>query len=417
MKTYYGWHIVAISVLALSLAIGGSIQAFGLFVLPVSQEFHLTRAQVNTGAILFNVGMAVVGPVLGRILDRHSAKRMMMISAVLFGVSMVALGVSQNVWLSAAIIAVPLAAAAVGCGTVTSPTLVARWFTAYRGRAMAIAMMGVSLGPVVVVPLISLLIEAVGWRQSLVIAGACIGGILFLLALLVRERPGPHDVEVRSGGASGDEAAHEAGDGTPLLSMGELLRLPQFWTISLSVALAFGIMQVVIVSLVPYGQGEGLPLTQAASLISMYGGSALVGSLLLAWMGDRFDRLALLVVLMVLFALAGTSLLLATSYPLMLACTGAFGVIGGMITPAFLALLADRFGAASFGTANGTASFLSTIISAGCIRAAGEMFDRTGDYELTFLSIGAIGLLAAVMMLATNPLSRSPIRKETSISA
>ena len=85
MKTYYGWTIVAISVLTLSLAIGASIQAFGLFVLPVSAEFHLSRAQVNTGAILFNVGMAVSGPVLGRILDTHSARLTMIASALLFG--------------------------------------------------------------------------------------------------------------------------------------------------------------------------------------------------------------------------------------------------------------------------------------------------------------------------------------------
>jgi MFS family permease len=232
--------------------------------------------------------------------------------------------------------------------------------------------------------------------------------VLSLLALFVRERPGPGDVEVRGGGVGEGLSLGDADDGVPLLGIGQLLRLPEFWTISMSVALAFGILQVVIVSLVPYGQGMGLSLTQGASLMSMYGVCAILGALLLAWLSDRFDRLWLLVALIALFALAGTSLLLAGSYPSLLACTGAFGLLGGMITPAFLALLADRFGAASFGTANGTASFLSTIVSAGCIRAAGEMFDRTGSYQLTFLSMGVIGLLAALIMLATNRLSRSP---------
>jgi len=407
MKAYYGWYIVAISVLTLSLAIGASIQAFGLFVLPVSAELHLTRAEVNTGAILFNVGMAVAGPVLGRLLDRHSARLMMIVGALLFGTSMIVLGISDSVWLSAAVIGVPLAVAAVGCGTVTSPTLVARWFTVHRGRAMAIAMIGVSLGPVIVVPLIGLLIEALGWRRSLMVVGILVGAVLSLLALFVRERPGPGDVEVQGGVGEGVSLG-DAGDGAPLLGIGQLLRLPEFWTISMSVALAFGILQVVIVSLVPYGQGLGLSLTQGASLMSMYGVCAILGALLLAWLCDRFDRLRLLVALIALFALAGTSLLLAGSYPSLLACTGAFGLLGGMITPAFLALLADRFGAASFGTANGTASFLSTIVSAGCIRAAGEMFDRTGSYQLTFLSMGVIGLLAALIMLVTNRLSRSP---------
>jgi predicted MFS family arabinose efflux permease len=303
------------------------------------------------------------------------------------------------------VIGEPLAIAAVVSGTVTSPTLVARWFTVHRGRAMAIAMIGVSLGPVIVVPLIGLLIGAIGWRRSLMVVGLFVGAVL-LLALLVRERPGPGDVEVQGGSGAEAAGAADAGDGLPLLGIGQLLRLPQFWTISMSVALAFGILQVVIVSLVPYGQGLGLSLSQGASLMSMYGVSAIAGALLLAWLGDRFDRLLLLAALIALFALAGASLLLAGNYAALLVCTGAFGLTGGMITPAFLALLADRFGAASFGTANGTASFLSTIVSAGCIRAAGEMFDRTGSYRLTFLSMGAIGVIAALTMLATNPLSR-----------
>lgn len=411
MKAYYGWAIVAISALALALSVGASIQAYGMFILPVSQEFHLTRAQANTGAILFNVGMAVFGPVLGRTLDRRSARLMMVASAVLFGASLVVLGLSRSIGLSAAVIAVPLAAAAVAAGTVTSPTLVARWFTVYRARAMAIAMMGISLGPVIVVPLIGLLLEAVGWRRCLMLTGVGVGGMLMVLALLVRERPAAGDVEVRDTSASAGVIAPHPGDGMPLLSLGGLLRLPQFWTIALSTSLAFGIMQVVIVSLVPYAQGLGLTLNQGASLMSMYGASAILGAVVLAWLGDRFDRLWLLVVLMALFALAGASLLLAANYPATLVCTGVFGLVSGMITPTYLALLADRFGAASFGTVNGTASFLSTIISAACIRAAGDIYDRTGSYRLTFIAIGALGLLSAALMLMTNPLAR-PLRAQ-----
>lgn len=406
MKLYYGWCIVAISACAMALSIGASIQAFGLFVLPVSTEFRLNRAEINTGAILFNLGMAVVGPFVGRLLDRGSAKLTMAACGMLFGASLVALGLSHNIWLSAAVVALPLAAGAVGAGTVTSPALVARWFTAHRARAMAIAMTGISLGPVVVVPLIGILIEAVDWRSSLLIVGSAIGVLLLLLAMLVRERPQPADVEVRSGAPVDPLEPRLGGDNPQPLSIGELLRLPQFWTMALSISFAFGILQVVIVSLVPYAQGRGLSLKEGASLVSMYGGSALIGALLLAWLGDRFDRMALMIMQLALFALSGAALLFGTSYMAMIACIGVFGVLGGMITPTFLALLADRFGAASFGTANGTASFLSTMISAGCIRAAGEMFDRTGSYRLTFMSIGLIGALAVLLMLLTNPVSR-----------
>src|SRR4051812_2974377 len=110
MKMYYGWVIVAVGMIVMALAVGASIAAFGLYVLPVSTEFGLTRAQVNTAPILLNFGMAVAGPLLGRLLDQHSARLLMVASALLFGGSLILLGLSQNVWLSAAVVAVPLAA-------------------------------------------------------------------------------------------------------------------------------------------------------------------------------------------------------------------------------------------------------------------------------------------------------------------
>lgn len=403
MKSYYGWRIVAINMVVLALAIGASIQAFGLYVLPASEAFGLTRADVNTGAILLNIGMALAGPVLGGLIDRKSSRLIMAVSALLFGGSLVILGLSHSVWLSALVIAVPLALAAVGCGTVTSPTLVARWFTVHRARAISIAMMGMSFGPIVVIPLVGLLIAELGWRGSLVAMGIGSGAVILLLSLLVRDRPGPGDIE------PGSDQVHHAGEAAMErpLSAGEMLRRPAFWTIALSTALSFGIMQVIIVSLVPFGQGLGLSIGQGASLMSAYGVAAIAGGLLMAWLGDRFDRLALLAVLTAVFAAAGASLVLAQGYVAVLCCAAAIGLASGAFTPAFLALLADTFGAASFGIANGCAGFLSTAISAACIRVAGEIFDRTGSYSAMFMAFLGLGAVAVLLLLLTRPLSRS----------
>lgn len=403
MKIYYGWHVVAISAVMLALAVGASIQSFGLYVLPASTEFHLTRAQVNTGAILLNIGMALAGPVLGGLIDRRSARLVTLASALLFGGSLVALGLSHDVRLSAAVIFVPLAVAAAGCGTLTSPTLVARWFTVHRARAISLAMLGISIGPVILIPVIGLLITSLGWRGSLIAVGLASGAVMLLLALFLRDRPGPGDVEPGSGEANpGEPVAAERP-----MTAGELFRRPDFWTIALSAALTYGIMQAIIVSLIPFAQGQGLSLGQGASLMSVFGVSAIAGSLLMAWLGDRFDRFWLVAVATVLVALAGASLALAMGYATILACAGAVGITVGMFSPPFLALLADQFGAASFGTANGTASFLSTGISAVCIRLGGEIFDRTGSYSLMFVSFLGVGALAMLLLLATKPLTRT----------
>jgi MFS family permease len=404
MKIYYGWVIVAITIVLYTLAVGASIQAYGVFVLPVSASFHLTRAEVNTGAIVLNIGMAIAAPIVGRLVDRGSARAILAVSAVVFGASLIVLGLSQDLWLSTLVLTLGLGGSVVGSATVTAPVLVARWFTAQRGRAMAISSIGVSAGPVVVIPLISILVEAVGWRHCLIALGIGIGAALLVLAAFSRDMPGPRDLEPgrRSAAAGQSDASLEARP----LTMGQLLRLPQFWTIAISAALAFAVLTADIVTLVPFAQGEGLPPTRAATVMSVYGIAALIGAMVFAWLGDRLERVLVFAVLSLGIGLASGLLLFGHGYPAIVACTTLLGIAGGATAPAYLALLADGFGAASFGSASGMASFLSTFVSAIAIRYGGEVFDRTGSYRLMFVTFLAIGVFASVLILATKPLSR-----------
>ncbi|MEZ5736376.1 MAG: MFS transporter [Novosphingobium sp.] len=406
MRIYYGWYIVAICSLVFALVVGGSIQAFGLFVLPVSEAFGLSRAETNTGAIILNVGMAFASPVLGRILDRHSARRVMMLSAIAFGASMAVLGFSSNIWLSTFIIFVPLSAAVVGSGTLTSPALLARWFVVHRGRAMAIATAGISLGPVAVVPIMGFAIEAVGWRQCLMLAGLLIGALLLLLAILVRDEPRQDEKEPGSGKAEHGSPAGDPDASDKSLTIGQLLKMARFWTVALGSALMFAVLTTDIVSLVPFAQGEGFSITEAAGLMSTYGIVTLIGTLLYAWLGDRMNRIVVFAAMCLLMGASNAALLLAGSLVAMHVCVGFIGFAAGICTPAFLAVIADTFGAASFGIATGSASFASTFMSAIAIRYGGEVFDRTGSYHMMFLSFLVFAIIAAVLVLSTIPLTR-----------
>ena len=198
MRIYYGWTIVAISVVIFSLLLGSTYHAFGVFVLPVSRDLGLSRAETNTALILFSIGNAIWAPIVGPMLDRLSIRRIMLGCALLMGASLVALGRSQSVWLSAIVIAGPLAFATQGAGILTANALVVRWFSVHRGRAMAIALTGMSLGGILLPPLIAAVIEQLGWRQTLVSVGCAVALVLVALVPIVRARPGPDDVESRT---------------------------------------------------------------------------------------------------------------------------------------------------------------------------------------------------------------------------
>jgi MFS family permease len=405
VRVYYGWVIVAIAVVTFALVVGASMQSFGLFVLPVSRAFGLTRAEMNTGAILLNLGMAFASPFLGRIVDRFPARPIILVSGLVFGGSIVVLGLSTSPLLSAVVMALPLGAAVVGGGTLTSPALVSRWFTVHRSRALAIATIGISMGPIVVTPLLGRMIEAVGWREALVVLGIVSGLLLAAMAMLARNFPGPNDIEPGAAELHAQRSADDAPAG-PALTIGQLLRLPQFWTLAIACALVFAVLTADIVSLIPLAQGNGLSIASSASLMSVYGVCAVLGALIFAGVGDRFGQAVIFAIMAVTIGVANAGLMLFHDYTPVVICAGLMGLTGGMTSPGFMALLAEYFGIASFGIAIGTASLVSTLFSAVAVRFGGEVFDRTGHYDLMLLTFFVTGLLAAALLIVTRLIVR-----------
>ncbi|MDE8653565.1 MFS transporter [Novosphingobium album (ex Liu et al. 2023)] len=397
-RIYYGWIMVAICMFALMLTTGSTMNAFGLYVLPVSEAFGLSRASMNTGLILMNAGSAISALIIGRLIDRYPARLIMGGSGYALGASLVALGLSHNLWLSATILAIPVGLGMTGIGNLTSPTLVARWFTVHRGRALAITMMGMSVATIVVAPPVAWLIDQLGWRHSLITLGIVVAVLITLLLPLVRNGPGPDDHEIADGDAAREAAAAAIAEEDVRLSPRQLLAFPRFWAIGLSTALAMAIFQAMLISLVPIGREIGFSTTKAASLISVIGIAGISGKLMVAWLADRFDRALLLTALYAMLALAGAVMLFADSYPLLVAACLLIGLAAGATMPLYLALLADQFGAKSFGTGNGMITFSIAVISAVAVRYSGEVYDRTGGYDLMFYTFIAIGIASALLM-------------------
>lgn len=127
-------------------------------------------------------------------------------------------------------------------------------------------------------------------------------------------------------------------------------------------------------------------------------------------LGDRFERVTLLAVLFLAVALVSGGLILGDGYPSLLACALCLGLAAGATSPAFLALIADRFGAASFGTANGAATFIIAVSGAACLRFAGEAYDYTGTYDLMFVTFMGLGIVSAMVMYATRVIKSVVLR-------
>ena len=91
----YKWMILAAAFVAQMLAIGSTSFGFALFVKPVSAEFGLSRGDINLGLMLLIVGMALVSPLAGRVLDRFPARWTVLGGSLLFGLGAMLVAVTH----------------------------------------------------------------------------------------------------------------------------------------------------------------------------------------------------------------------------------------------------------------------------------------------------------------------------------
>ena len=398
MRIYYGWYIVGISLVLQMLTVGSTMNTFGMYVVEASKDLGLSRTSANLGLVMISLGTALFSPFVGRMLDVYPVRRIMAAGALLFGGAFEVLAFSHNVWLSALALAVPLPLGIAAVGHLASTTVVARWFEAQRGRALALSMVGMSLGTVVMAPTIGFLIKNLGWRECLMVLGGVFTVVFLVLVPFMRERPGPNDIEPVP--ANAPPIARATADAKPVRVM-EILRMPIFWVLSIAVALALSVLQTLAASIIPLAQESGISVTKASSLLAILGAMSLLGKLGLAVIGDKIDRVLALTAIFLFQMFACALLLVGQSYELLLVCAALQGACAAAISPVFMALLAQRVGSPSFGTAQGAAALVMAAFSMTMLVIGGKIYDVTGSYQIMFAVFTGISLLAALLVLAS----------------
>src|SRR5712671_6283362 len=82
---FHGWYIVAASVVIMTFGIGGGLYLFGVLLPPLLAEFHWTHAEASGANSAAMIVMGLLGPAVGRVIDRYGPRRLMSASAVCCG--------------------------------------------------------------------------------------------------------------------------------------------------------------------------------------------------------------------------------------------------------------------------------------------------------------------------------------------
>lgn len=404
---YPGWRVLAGAFACSALAVGFTIYIFGMFIVPITEEFGVSRANANSGMIALQVGMAIVAPIVGRLMDRFSARKIMAVGGVFFGGSLMIASQANSLLFMLGLIVGPLTFGMVACGTLGSSTVVVPWFGKKRGRALGILALSTSAGGIISQPLTAILIENFGWRMALFQIGIITTvGFLLMAVFVILDRPkgGEKGVDEELEGYGSSRKVERTDnvqvEGEKLWTYREIFRNRNFWFLALGIGLLQASDQAMLISQVPYFLDIGYDLSTAAILVSVKTISAIGGKLLVGYLADKVDLRWLF------FYVAGSNILLLTVYIMqpsfwfLISAVALLGVAVGGVFPLWTTLMAWLFGARSFGTIMGAMTIITNPFAIVALRYVGEVHDRTGSYVPAFgVFIGMVVLSVILILL------------------
>ena len=136
MKIFHGWRVAGAGAGLQFMQAGLNHQSFGAYIAVLATEQGWSKTALSGAAALQSVETAIIGPLLGWLVDRFGPGIMIRIGVVLFAAGMAAL--SQIETLTGFYLAALLIAAGVSlCGYFPINVAIIHWFERKRARAMA----------------------------------------------------------------------------------------------------------------------------------------------------------------------------------------------------------------------------------------------------------------------------------------
>jgi len=383
---YPGWRVLAACFFCAMLTIGGTLYIFQLFVLPVSEEFSLTRAQINYGYMALLLGMALWSPFAGRILDNYPARLIVPLGGICYATSFIILSQSSTLWIMLLTITTLVGIGICLAGGLAANAITSRWFLRRRGRALGIASVASSAGGFTMVPFITWLIESHSWRDALLYAGITVGMAIVLVGFfLIENEPSKELIAANDEfelGTSNTNANEEIESTTWTFS--SLIKNKNFWLIMLGAGLLLASDQAILTSKYPLFIDAGLTPTQAASIISTMTFSAIIGKFLVGYLADYIDVRHLFAMVALFHAALLLIFIEMPAYWILLSFASVFGAAVGGIYPVWSALTAANFGARNFGLVFGSMAPVMQSMALLFVYFVAFSFDKNGSYNFAF---------------------------------
>ena len=391
--------------------LGTGLWSVGAFVVPMEAELEWNRTTLLGGLTVRALAAGAMAPFVGPLFDTRNGPRLLTISsAVILGVSLIGLRWVEEVWQYYLLFGAVGALANVTSGIVLIEAVVPKWFIRQRGRAVALASMGGVLGPVF--PLaIQWAIAAFGWRDAWVVMGLVSIVVLLPLGFLVRTQP--EDMGMLPDGdaeAPSPSSARQRRYAPPApdLTRAQAMRTGTFWILTVTFSVTGLGVQGFISNWLPYFQDIGFSANTGAFALTVFGIAVLPARFGWGYLADVFSVRHLLMIQHLLTALMVLLLLNIGNYTLLMVFAVLMGLAYGGYVPLQRLIYPIYYGRAHLGAIRGIMRpALTTASAAGPLVIAG-VYDLRGSYDMAFVFVMAMWIIAGLLFLLARPPRRQP---------
>ena len=389
---YRGWRVLAASVVGMALSPGPLFWGtMGLFVASFQMEFGWERAEIMLALTWVTISSIPAMPTVGRLIDNLGTRRVLLPSIVLLALILFSIPMLLNSLLSLYVLFFLAGLLTVGTQSISYIRVLASWFDRHRGIAIGITASGIGVGYAALPPLVQWAIATSGWHGGyFVMAGVVLVVSLPIMYLLIHNEPSAQVESVSLG---------EAPVSPPGKSLGEALRVREFWVILVGILIVATAFNAILPTIVPMLSDRGMPRESAVFAVTVMGLAMAISRIAVGFLIDRFFAP---IIACGVFLLATVGLgLLSTGLTGSSAYVAAFliGLGFGAETDLMGFLVTRYFGLKHFGQIYGVILGAFLVGTGAGPFLLNLVYDLTGSYSPALYTGTAVGAIAAIGFL------------------
>ena len=383
--------------------------AFGLLLVPMSEDLGWSRSSLSLALTTFMVVSALAMPFVGRIVDGGNLRVILAGSVMLVAIGTGLMWGVTAYWHVFVLYGIVFALGNAGSSIPTVSVMVTRWWSGSRGIANSAAIAGMAVGQLVIIAVLASLLSSIGWRTSYAVLGAAnllIGVPLVLM--FARSRPaashdqcvGPADTPGDGDEPRGPANADSVDAERPIAPVGSLSGLAKsrhMWLLIGMFAICgfqdFFVSTHVVAFAIDHDLGDLL----AGNILALMGLMALAGVMLSGYLSDRYGPAVPSVLCFVARTAIFAFIMTSQTTPSIVAFALLYGSTFLITAPLAVIFAGQIFGRRYLGTVTGIVSMVHQVAGGVGAYVGARFFDHFGTYDRAFAVALGMALSATVL--------------------